>query len=197
MKQFSVKVLLNRIQYDIHADLLDIYNYFEVRGVQFTFVTQFTDIRGYSVGLVTNPFGNQQYVLSGVEPLVKPFLSPTDDICCLVIQGFNEFGVKCPSESEDKQFIPGTKTVFLSANADDSFYNQEPNFKIWLMHELMHALGTIATNEGFPIIDSMDILTLDNGQKMYYFLNYDPTNVNSNFTRTWESFYSTRWLQHD
>lgn len=197
MRNFNVKLLLNRVKYDPTKDLGEISAYFHVRGVNFTFNKVKTDITGYSVTSVTNPFGNQQNILSGAESLVKPYLSPSDHICALVIQGYKEFDVQCPSESEDKQYISNTKTVFLSANADDNFYDQYPNFKIWLMHELVHALATIAQYEGFNVIDSMDILTLDNGQKLYYFRNYEPEDVNSNFIRTFESFYHTGFLTYN
>lgn len=197
MRNISVKLLLNRVQYDPTNDLAEISAYFFQRGISLDFKSVHTDIRGYSVKSITNPFGNQQNVIANAEPLVTPYLDPTDNICALIIQGYKEFGTQCPSESEDRQFIPNTKTVFLSANADDDFYDQEPNFKIWLMHELVHAIATIATNEGFPVVDSMDILTLDNGQKLYYFRNYEPEDPNSNFIRTFESFYHTGFLVYD
>lgn len=177
-------------------DLAYIKEFMAERGVVINWQLEAVDLKGYTVKQVTNPFGNQQYVLDGAELLVTPYAQGAD-ILCFVIKGFEEFGDKCPSESEDKAFLPGTKTVFLSANSDDAFYDVIPNFRIWLMHELTHALATIAINEGFPVIDSMDVLTALNGQKLLYFLNYDPTNVNSNFARTFESFYHTGFLQYD
>lgn len=197
MKQINIKLLLNRTVYNMTDDLKYIKEYMHARGVQINWNIITTDITGYSITTTVNPFGNEQNVLTGAEALVKPYLSPTDDICALCIQGFKEFGVNCPSEREDKQFIPGTKTVFLSINADDSFYDQVPNFRIWFMHEITHALGTIAMQEGYPIVDTMDKMTLANGQTVYYFRNYEPENVNSNFTNMFEQFYSTGFLKYD
>lgn len=196
MRNITVALLLNRVQYDVSKDLVDIFSYFYRRGVNITFKSQRTDIHGYTVGMVQNPMGNYQNVLQGAEPLVQPYLH-AEDICVLVIQGFKEFGTQVPSESANKQYMPGTKTVFIAANADDVFYDQHPNFKIWLMHELVHALCTIALQSGFPVIDSMDTLTLENGQTLFYFRNYEPEDVNSNFIRTFESMYHVEFLTYE
>lgn len=192
MKNITIKLLLNRTVYNMTDDLSYIKDFLSVRGINVTWRVITTDISGYTVTEITNVFGNQQYVLSGAEPLVKPYLAPDDDICALIIQGFKEFNIKCPSESEDKQFIEGTKTVFLSANADDSFYDQVPNFRIWLMHEILHALGTIAINKGFPIVDCMDVLYI-NGRPLYYYYNQTPEYPNSNFINQIERL--EKWIQ--
>lgn len=196
MRIIKTKVLLNRVQYDVTRDLAWINDYLKRHGVSNSFDIVRTDISGYSVASVKNPYGNYQYVLTGAESLVRPYLDETDDICALVIRGYDEFGTSCPSESEDKSFIPGTRTVFLSANADDIFYDQDPNFRIWLLHEIMHALGTIAIGEGFNVNDCMDVLVAPNGVRLYYFLNYDPENVNSNFINMWERFYNAGFLKY-
>lgn len=186
MKNIKIKLLTNRIAYDMSADLDAITAYMKEHLVNIFFDIVKVDIKGYDVQLIKNQFGNEQYVLIGAEPLVLPFVNNSDDICCLVLEGFNEFDKNCPSESEDKVFLPGTKTVFIATNADDAFYNVKPNFQIWLQHELMHALGTISINAGFPVVDCMDILVAPNGVNLYYFLNYEPDNVNSNFINMWE-----------
>lgn len=187
----NIRVLLNRIQYDITNDLNYIRDYFSKHYYNMNFIIEKTDIHGYTVQLVKNPMGNYQNVLSGAETLVKPFLSPTDDICMFVIQGSKEFSTQCPSESEDRIYIPGTTTVFCSVNADDEFYDAPPNFRIWFMHELMHALGTLSDYAGFPVEDCMDVLVI-NGQDEYYYENYSPENPNSNFVNMFERLYP--WL---
>lgn len=196
VKNLSVKLLLNRIQYDPSKDLAEIFAYFFRRGVNLTFKPVHTDITGYGVTSVQNPMGNYQNVLTGAQELVEQYLANdgSDDICALIIEGYKEFGNQIPSESESRQYMLGTQTVFLSANADDSFYDTYPNFKIWLMHELMHAIGTIAATSGFPVVDAMDVLVAENGQKLFYYLNQTPEDVNSNFERTFESFYATGFL---
>lgn len=189
--------MLNRIQYDPRPDLIATDLYFRRHGVDLNIITQDTDLHGYSVTEIKNTMGNFQYVLSGGEAVVKPLLGKSDDVCVLVIQGSKEFGAKCPSESAGKSYIPGTKTVFLSCNADDQFYDAEPNFKIWLQHELLHALCTIARESGFNPIDSMDVLIDSEGNTHFYYLNQFPDDVNGNFVRTWESLYSTGFLKYD
>lgn len=192
MKDITIKMLLNRIQYDVTGDLQKIKDFFTPRNINISFDIIQTDIKGYGVREVVNPFGNYQYVID-IDPVtLKSHLSASDDICMLVIEGFKEFGAQCPSESENKSFIPGTKTVFLSANADDEFYDTEPNFQIWLMHEIMHALVTIARSKGFSAVDCMDVMTNFSGQVLYYFMNYEPNNPNSNFINTME--YLEPWI---
>lgn len=195
MKNIHVKLLLNRIQYDVSKDLEYIKQYFAVRdyGINILWLIEHVDIAGYTVTEVENVMGGYQPVISGAETLVKPFLSSTDDICVLVIEGFKEFGNQCPSECEEKQYIPNTKTIFCCANADDLFYDQTPNFRIWLMHELMHALGTMSNYAGFPVDDCMDVLIAENGKKLFYYLNQTPEDVNSNFTNMFERIYP--WLK--
>lgn len=197
MKDIHLKLLLNRVQYDCSKDLSEIFTYFHKRGISLTFNKVHSDIHGYAVKSVQNSFGNFQNVLTGGEELVKPYLDPADDICALVIQGFKEFGDKVPSESSERMYIPGTKTVLLYSLADDNFEDEYPNFKVWLMHEIMHALCTIANIEGFPVVDSMDRLLAENGQVLYYHLNYDFENPNSNFIRTFESFYASGFLRYN
>lgn len=180
MKNINIKLLLNRVVYDPTNDLKYISDFLSEREINITWNIVKTDIKGYGVRTVTNPMGNLQTVLDGAEPLVTPFLSPTDNICVLAIEGVKEFGNNCPSESTDKSFLPGTKTTFCSVNADDFWIDAEPNFRVWLMHEVMHALGTIATNAGFPIVDCMDVLVI-NGRPLYYYSNQTPEYPNSNF----------------
>ncbi len=189
--KLQCRVLLNRINYDISNDLTYIRNYFLAHYYDITFISQKVDLHGYSVTEVKNPMGNYQYVLQGGSQSVKSLLTKDDDIAVLVIQGSKEFGVKCPSESEDKLFIPGTTTVFCCANADDEFYDAPPNFRIWFMHEIMHALGTLSGYAGHPIEDCMDVLRV-NGHDEYYYLNYSPENPNSNFINQFERLYP--WL---
>lgn len=191
MKTVTVKLLLNQTHYSMTDDLAYIKEFMAERGVEIIWKLQAVNLTGYSVKQVTNPFGNLQYVLTGAEPLVLPFIETGDDICALIIKGFEEFGDKCPSESEDKAFLPGTKTVFLSANADDAFYDVVPNFRIWLLHELMHALGTIASSQGFPVIDCMDVLYIQ-GKPLYYYYNQDPSFPNSNFINMFERL--EKWI---
>lgn len=180
MIHINVRLLLNRVQYDPTADLKKISDYLTPRGVVPTFSIQDTDITGYTTVEQKNPFGNYQYVLNGAETLVEPFLKESDDICVLVIQGYKEFGTTMPSECENKVYIPGTQTVFISVNADDPFSDTQPNFFIWLLHAIYHGLGTMASYAGFPVDDCMDVLTNFTGQKLYYFRNYEPEDVNSN-----------------
>lgn len=196
MRNINIKILINRVEYSMTDDLAYIKDYLFKRGVAVHWSIVATDLTGYHITTTVNPFGNEQNILTGAEPLVKPYLSPSDDIVAFCIQGWKEFGVNMPSESEDRQYITGTKTVFLSINADDIFYNEVPNWRIWFLHEIMHALCTIANNEGYEAVDSMDTLIVSNGQRFFYYLNYDPENPNSNFIRTFESLYHTGWLKY-
>lgn len=196
MRKVRTRLLLNRTVYDVTEDLSYIREYMSRHGVDMSFDIVHTDITGYSVSEIENPFKKFQYVLSGAEPLVLPYAKREDDICVLVVQGFREFGTRDPSESATRQFLPGTNTIFCVATADDPFQDQVPNFRIWIMHELMHALCHIAVNGGYDVTDSMDVLTNSSGQVLYYFMNYSPDDVNGNFVRTWESLYSSGFLRY-
>ncbi len=183
-KQIEVKLLLNRIQYDVTDDLAWITAFLKPRLIDITFDIQTTDLSGYATMQVQNSMGNMQYTMNPdtVNPLVTPFLSPTDEICVLVIEGTKEFGAQAPSECEEKQYITGTNTLLCVANADDVFYDQVPNFRIWLMHELYHAFASMSNYAGFPVADCMDVLITPLGKELFYYLNETPENVNSNFT---------------
>lgn len=179
-KQIKVKVLLNRVIYNPTADLSAIASYFAPRLIDMSFDVQKVDITGYTTVKQLNPMGNYQYVLNDIDGPVTQFLDETHDICVLVINGIKEFGVKCPSECAEKQYVAGTKTVLMSVNADDPFSNTQPNFYMWLLHGLKHTLGTMSGYDGFPVDDCMDRLINCNGQMLYYFRNYEPEDVNSN-----------------
>lgn len=191
MKDINVTILANRTKYDMTSDLLEIKKWFGGnRGVSLNFrPTVKTDISGYRTIEQKNSFGNYQYVLTGADELVRPYLHADDNICILVIQGAKEFGQQCPSECVEKTYIPGTKTALITVNADDQFSDQKPNFYIWLSHAIKHALFTIANYDGYALEDCMDVLTGINGQPLYYFRNYEPDNVNSNHINAMERLY--------
>lgn len=196
MKNFTLKLLLNRVQYDTRQDIAWITDYLHKRGMQLNVSIVHSDITGYTVKSIENVFGNYQNILAGAEPLVKPYLSPADDICVLVIQGYKEFDKAIPSESLQHVYIPGTKTLFASANADDPFYDEVPNFRVWLLHEILHAIAQIAIHEGYPIVDPLDVMILPNHQTVFYHLVYDPENVNSAAVNLIEQFYFHGFLKY-
>lgn len=197
MRNINIRLLLNRTKYDIFEDLTYAMNYFKARGIVLTFVTQHVNISGYTSNLHSNTSnGFTQYILDGAKPLIESYITDTDDICILVLQGYKEFLQKCPSTSE-QGYLDNGKTIFTNLNADDNFNDQVPNFRIWMMHEIMHALGKMAQKEGYPIDDCMDIMKTSTGQTLYYHLNYEPENPNSNFINMFEQFYNLGFLKYE
>lgn len=190
MKQIKAKILLNQIGFDITKEMNDAISYFRRHFVTLSVDYQLVNITGYKSELGNTTFGTRQMILTGAKELVEEYIDEEYDIVYLFANTLKEFGSNIPSDST-QGYLSNGKTVFVNINAGDDWDDQPGNLALWIQHETMHALGIIATKAGYPVVDCMDVMTVNGVQERYY-LNDQPDNVNSNFINMWERLYP--WL---
>lgn len=172
----TVKVLLNRIPFDIAKNIQEVFDYNKSHGVELHFDIEHIDIKGYqSVYTQVRPNWSQ-YILTGAERIVP--LQNHD----IVLFGFDMDEWKTPIGSKFplKPEVPSSSCVL---------WNYKPFINLGLYipdqlngintntfcHELMHAYRYMANMKGFPVQDVMDT----------YFHNEDRNFPTGNFVQQW------------
>jgi hypothetical protein len=187
----KVKIYVNNFTVDMAPYIAYAQALFAPRGYNMTYEVVNVNVTGYhSVDVQVRP-GVWYYVLEGADGLVE--LDPAYDIIMFVFNQ-DEWSNRPGSPYRLQPDTPTSDTVNINGQPFINF-GIDPLFltgsEITFAHEQMHALGYMSDNQGFPVQDCMDSLIVD-GVAQTYYLNNDPTNVNSNFTNMFERL--TPWL---
>lgn len=172
----TVKILLNRIPFDIAKNIQEVFDYNKGHGVELHFDIEHIDVHGY-VSVYTQVRPNwSQYILTGAERIVP---LQTHDI---TLFGF---------DMNEWKTTPGSKFPLKpeAPSADCILWNYKPFINLGLYlpdqengintntfcHELMHAYRMMANMKSMPIQDVMDT----------YFHNEDRNFPTGNFAQQW------------
>lgn len=178
MKKYRIIVNLNRVKIPYKKDFRKAYKYHKKHGVDIEFIFREVDVQGYKSVEYVHPDGFKQYILAGVESVVKREADVDANMFVFDMgEWATEPGSKFPLRPDTPNgscaLVDGVPFICIGTYKVD---HESGETWIQIAHEIMHSYVKNAYMKGINITDVMDT----------YRENSNPDSKTGNFAEQWK-----------